>query len=172
MKRSSHFFALALVALGAVLLLDNLGVVTVGFSLIWPMFALGYGIYLLLQFKQNHQSDVLSPAAFFILMGLFVISTHFFTWPESLPWWPFFPMFWGVGNLLTWLSGGRRDNGMLLQCVILVGSGFFILLGSTFWADSYLKFWPVILIAVGLILLFGRKFGPAQRQENSRRMTR
>lgn len=153
MQRTNYFLVVTLLVSGIVLL-SNLGIVTIGFGVIWPLFALLYGVYLFFQFQQKHQSDVLSPAVCFTLAGVFFFTTNFFAWPEGIPWWPVFPMFWGFGNLLTWLTGGRRENGMLLQSFVLTSASLLIMLGSMSWADPYLKFWPILLIFVGVFLLF------------------
>lgn len=41
------FFALILIIIGAVFLLNNLGVIAIGsWSLIWPLLLIGFGLYL------------------------------------------------------------------------------------------------------------------------------
>jgi hypothetical protein len=160
MKKTSIFLIITLLVSGAALLLNNLGVISIGLNLIWPLFPLTYGAYLFFQFRKNRNSDTLGSAVFFALIGAFFFATNFFAWPDALPWWPVFPLFWGLGILTTWLSGGRSNTRLIVQSVILLGISCLLLFGSQSWAKDYFKFWPIILVFAGIIMFIRNRKSP------------
>lgn len=64
-------------------------------------------------------------------------------------WWPVVIVF---GGLLSWAANRRH----WIVPVILVGGGVLVLLRTTGVIDNVAFLWPALLIAVGLLLLFGR----------------
>lgn len=104
-----------------------------------------------------------------ILLGLFFLLRSLGFW---WPWWMEFDVFWPALLILaggalfvrrTMQPGENRARGLLFP-VLLVSAGALLLLGNLgligwrFWAELS-RFWPVLLIAIGLESLFGRRSG-------------
>ncbi|NUO81687.1 hypothetical protein HUU05_16580, partial [candidate division KSB1 bacterium] len=77
-------------------------------------------------------------------------------------WWPTFLAGPGLG-LLAMYFGGRRETGLLVPATILIGlaSIFYFVFGPL---QAYERYWPVLLILVGLALLLRRREGTPQSQ--------
>jgi hypothetical protein len=69
--------------------------------------------------------------------------------------WPTFILGPGVGLLMMYLFG-KRESGLLIPAFILIGLSaiFFVAFGPFRY---YSRYWPVLLILVGLFLLLKRQ---------------
>lgn len=154
MRKTGNLMGLLLLIVGVVLLFHNLGLISLSWKMLWPVFPLLVGLSLFFQYFQSHDKGVLIPATLLTGIGIFFF---LFTMPWGLPWssmgqwWPVFPLFLGLGFFLSYLSD-RKDTALLIPATILLVVGSVFLAGNVHWAKTYLKYWPVILIIVGIVV--------------------
>lgn len=118
----------------------------------WPLilvlggvlFALGFFVW-----RENY--GLLMPAAILIILGLFFFYMMRTQWFLIDRLWPVFILAPGIGFLLMYFFGPRH-NPLWIPGMIL------ILLALIFFAQFclYFRFWPLILIIIGLYLIFQR----------------
>jgi hypothetical protein len=153
--------SLLLIGLGVLFLFWNFGLVPLlPADLLpwWPVLLLGIGTYLLVRgLGSAGRADSLVPGtiltiygAFFLLVPLGLLQAG-----ELGRYWGVFPGGIGAAFLVRYLVAPGHSKRLLLPAAILVLVGFLGLAGSLLpmgW-----RLWPVILIAVGLLLLFRRR---------------
>lgn len=168
MRKSDNLLVILVLICGIALLAQNLGLISISWDIVWPVFPLVYGLYLFFQFYKTRNKDVITFATILTGAGaVFLVNSipHGLTWPEAIPWWPIFPLLWGLGAFFTYMAD-RKDRNLLLTSAILIFGGIFFLFSNSPLAQGYLKFWPVILIAVCiLILLYNARY--ASRRSES-----
>jgi hypothetical protein len=155
MRKSNNLLVTLVLISGIVLLFINIGLISISFDFIWPLFTLVYGLYLFIQFFKTKNKEVLTTATILTGVGVvFLINTTVNNLPlqEMLPLWPLIPLLWGLGNLLTYLVD-RKDKSWLLSSPVLLCGGAYFLLSNEPWIQGYLKFWPLILIAGCIMVL-------------------
>ena len=161
MRKSSNLIVI-LILIGAFLLLFyNIGFISISLELLWPLLPLAYGLYLFAQFFKTKNKEVLTFATILTGSGiLLLINTLFIglSLQEMIPLWPIIPLLWGVGNLLTYLVD-RKDTSLLLTSSILLCGSILLLFSQEPWIQSYLKFWPVILIVGCIVVLIHNSKG-------------
>ncbi len=151
----------ALLLIGGWFLLMNLGGAPSWQEQLWPTYPLLGGMALIAHYFGNgrREAGVLIPGTAGLLLGAFFF---FFTlglveW-GALGWlWPIFPLIGGFAFLVAWYAG--RQHALLIPAIGAMAVGLIGLLfapswGSVAWIG---RIWPVMLIAVGLILLFSKK---------------
>jgi hypothetical protein len=70
--------------------------------------------------------------------------------------WPAIPTIIGIALLMQWLLGGLRDHGLLIPIALffVIGlGGFAFTLRGVPVLSILVDYWPVLLIAIGLIVL-------------------
>ena len=160
--------AIILIAVGIFFLLVNADLLPrVSVAQLWPAFPVLLGIALLGQFFAGRMRDpgLVAGGTIFLLTGLFFFLFTFnltvpplgrIDWGDMARLWPAFPTIVGVALLLRWLAGGLRDRGLLIPVVILliVGlGGFAFTLGGFPTFRILADYWPVLLIALGVLVL-------------------
>lgn len=157
MRKTGNLMGFVLLIVGMVILFHNLGLITLSWKVLWPAFPLLVGLLLYFQFYNSRDKGILIPATLLTGIGIFFF---FFTLPNGLPWarmgqwWPIFPLFLGLGFFFTYLAD-RKDTGLLIPTTVLLVVGGIFLAGNVEWAMTYLRYWPIILILVGLVVLLG-----------------
>jgi hypothetical protein len=142
-----------LIALGIILLGDNLGFFYVSMDTFWPWFMIAAGAFFLVGWMSNREKyGLLMPATILLVYGfLFLYTTHGRWWRmEDL--WPFFLIGPGLGFLLMY-QFGTKDKGLLVPASILLGLGIIFLIGE----GTGRFFWPLLLILLGILVLFRSK---------------
>jgi hypothetical protein len=150
MKTSDFILGLVLVCLGLIFLADNLDYIALDFPSIWPgllilagiAFATGY-------FKNNKNYGLLLPATILVVFGLLFLYCTIAGWENMNDLWPVFLMGPGLGFYLMY-QFGEKEKGLLIPAAIMVGLGLLFLLDL----NHILKYWSVILIAVGGYLIY------------------
>jgi hypothetical protein len=146
--KSIFVLAVVLIAAGAALTLENMGLVS-GASRLWPAFVLVLGAGFLIMFFDREKYD---PALLFIgtvlsLLGTFFFYLNFTGWSSMSKLWPVFLGIAGAGFLAIYLE--RRDRLFLFISValIMLAGVFYLVFGIS------LHLWPLSLVAFGLSLL-------------------
>lgn len=170
MRKTGNLMGVLLLIVGMVLLFNNLGLITLSWKMLWPIFPMLVGVSLFLQFFRSRDKGVLIPATMLTGVGLFFF---LFTLPHGIPWsgmglwWPVFPLFLGLGFFFAYLAD-TKDTSLLFPATVLLVVGSVFLATNVQWAKTYLKYWPVILIIVGIVVFLGStgedKTGPTEPQ--------
>ena len=162
-KGAVPFIAVALIALGAVLLLDRLGVIHFGFELAFWSLAMIFGLTRVVQgFSRNGKGRIFGGTLLF-LWGLFfllrssdIVEFHAGMFPAAV-----FLIF-GIALLMMFLNNFREWE-LLIPSVVLCGIGAALVLGELGYIDRYdvweavRLYWPVGLVGVGVALLLRRR---------------
>lgn len=139
-------------------------------SIPWPAWIVGIGAGLLLLGLLTGTPDMAVPAT--IVAGIGGILWYQSATGDWTSWgylWALIPGFVGLGTILSGLlGGGLRQNlrsGLWLVTLSLVLVTIF---GFLFRSDLITTYWPVALIAVGLLVLLQPLLGgrPAEKQKS------
>ena len=153
---------LILIAVGVWLLLQNLGIINLDLARIWPVFLTLFGLGMLLVALVTRRTRAAEGEVMIgvwaLLIGLFffLFSTGAIDWAEMARLWPTLPLIAGLGFLLGFLAGNRRDWGLFIvgAITVLVGVvGYLFTFGvfSPAFAASVLPYAvPILLILGGL----------------------
>jgi hypothetical protein len=157
MNTKSLLIGIILIALGALILADNLNLITIywedawDFWYLWPwLLIIGGVLFWLGWFKNRDEIGLLMPGTILLIYGLlFWYNIQYGWWhmgAHNL--WAFFLIGPGLGFLMMYLLG-KKERGLLVPAGILIGLGIIFLSG---WSNLSLL-WPIILIVVGIRLL-------------------
>ena len=157
------WFGLALVVIGAVILLGKFHVLHIAFStIIWPILMVLGLIGVGRGFTQNRRGKIFWNTVWF-LYGLYFflrssdfleIRTHLIV-PATF-------LIFGIAFLMTYLNN-VKDWFFLVPALLAGTVGTLFLLADldylSYWdvAESIRTYWPVVLILFGLVFLFRRK---------------
>ncbi len=156
---------LMLLGFGAWFLLDEAGIRVPGVDRLWPMFVIGGGLVSLAAWVAGGFAR--PKRAFFgvaaVLNGLFLLAFTIgpLDWDRMNVWWPVFPLIGGIALAVRFVAGGGREPRQLTAAfsaavVGIVGLALTLTpLGSVLGVLG----WPVILIAVGALLIFRAVLG-------------
>lgn len=167
-RRGSIVPALALILIGGYFLLINLNVIpSLGINKMWPGIVVLVGLIFWLGFifGKDHDPGLTFVGTIAILVGLFfflfTLNVNLFglghvTWGAMGQLWPAFPLIVGLAFVVLWIAGRFRDGGVLVPAVVLlvVGiGGFAYTLGDVPFFQDVLRWWPLLLIGLGLLVL-------------------
>ena len=162
MQRSTVVGGVILILLGALLLAGQiLPHLFIWFS--WPFFIIGGGALFIIAAAISGTGGLAIPGCIIGgIGGILFYQNLTGNWESWAYMWTLIPGFVGLGIALAGLltPGCRRadNSGWFLMGISLVG---FIVFGSAFgmnWMAA--KFWPVILIVIGVIVLINSLFHP------------
>lgn len=142
------FLAVILMAVGALLTLENLGLVG-GVSRHWPIFLLllGAGFLLLYRSRQSGDAVLLWLGTFILSNGAFFYYLNYTSWRLLGRLWP---VFLGLVGL-SFLAVGLERRRLLFQVFSVVFVGLFLVFTMVFAVS--LKLWPVSFMVFGAALL-------------------
>lgn len=140
--------AVVLIAAGAALTLENMGVVS-GASRLWPAFVLILSAGFLIMFFNREKND---PALLFLgtvlsLLGAFFFYLNYTAWSHMSKLWPVFLGIAGAGFLAIYLESRVRLFLLLSVALVMLAGVFYLVFGVS------LHLWPLSLVAFGLSLL-------------------
>ncbi|MBN2030072.1 hypothetical protein JW824_07475 [bacterium] len=127
---------------------------------IYPFLLLFFALFLILEtFRRNHSNSLFWGVVFFII-GLFFFLRNFgiIDYYYADEYWPVFLLAFGFGFLVLFLFN-PKDWGVIIPASIFLflGIGFSsrTFLGMFWGWDSFIeKYWPAVLIVIGLGILF------------------
>jgi hypothetical protein len=150
-----------LIALGLWFLAETLGVRLPGLGDLWPIFPLGFGIAMLVQYFVGGRRDegLVFTGVTGALIGafFFAITLGPLDWGDLGELWPVFPLIAGVAFLAQWLVR-PSERGLLVPAVggLAVG-GIGLLFTRNLLGEAAGQLignlWPVLLIVLGIGLL-------------------
>ncbi len=157
MRNSNMVKGAVFIAVGCILLLSNFGYINFSWDYIWPLALLLPGIYLHFAFftKIDKNPGNLVPAGILTTYGLMAYVIAFFGWGTMANLWPFILIGVAIGLFELYIFD-KRDKGLLIPIGILGGIGLMIL-SKTYFLMSMRKYLiPIILVAIGLMIIFKR----------------
>lgn len=157
--RSGLAFGLILILVGMIILAYRIfpgirQIIAVGLA--WPLIIVGFGFLLLLIGAFSKEPEMAMPAMFFVGLGGLLYwqnqTGNWFSWAYA---WTLFPGFVGAGQILSKLLGSQKPDAVAdgLRS-ILISAILFVIFG-TFLGNLNIMgpYWPVLLIAAGIIIL-------------------
>jgi hypothetical protein len=158
MKTSDMVIGVGLIILGILFLFENFGYIAFDFADVWPVFVImaGAGFWIgFIQDKKNY--GLVMPGTILIIYGLMFFYCSVEGWYYMTYLWPVFIIGPGIGFFMMYLLG-QREKGMLVPASILTGLGLLFMLSKT----GIMRYWPVILIIVGIVLIVRYQMKPKQ----------
>lgn len=150
MKISDFIIGLALVLLGLIFLFENFGIIEFDFSRMWPLIVIlaGSGFWIGF-FRSRKDSGLILPGTILLVYGFLFLFCALYGWWYMENLWPGFLFGPGLGFVLMYLFG-EKEVGLLIPGSILLGLSIIFFLRYSVILD----YWPLILIAVGLYLIY------------------
>ena len=150
MKTSDIIIGLALIIMGVLFLSDNFGYLDLDFAVLWPLVLIAAGGGFWIGYFQNRKNyGMLMPGTILIVYGLIFWFCAENGWYQMHYLWPGFMIGPGLGFFMLYLFG-EKEKGLLIPAGILTGLGLIFFVGFS----DFSSYWPVILIAVGLYLIY------------------
>ncbi|MBI4809915.1 MAG: hypothetical protein HY800_00385 [Ignavibacteriales bacterium] len=158
----TSWFGIALIVIGAAMLLDQLDVLNIDFSTIfWPLLMLIGIVTVGRGFTENRRAKIYWGTVLFLYSLFFLLKSidYFEIYAHT-----FFPasfLIFGIAFFMMYLNN-FKDWPLLIPAIVLSGIGsIFILTEYGFFYrwdvwDAVRTYWPVILILFGLAILLKR----------------
>jgi hypothetical protein len=170
-RGGAMFWGLVLIAAGVWFLLNAMGIHTPGMGAMWPIFPtlVGMGLFGVWLFSSNKReaAGIAIPATINLLIGLFffAFTLKVFHWGDMAFLWPVFPLIVGISFIVAWILSLFREWGFLIPGGIVSAVGIigltFTMAGQNLWfLATILRWWPLILIALGIAILLRALFRP------------
>lgn len=153
-NRNSIVLGVLFIVIGATFLAVNL--LGIGWRSLWPLlFFAGAAINFVIFLSDRRNLGVLMPTTILLIYGALFQYCALEGWWRMSELWPTFILGPGVGLLMMYLFG-KRESGLLIPAFILIGLSaiFFVAFGPF---RDYSRYWPVLLILLGLFLLLKRQ---------------
>ncbi len=142
-----------LIFLGIIFLLENLNIITFNFLTIWPVFVILGGIGFILGYMVNRRYiSFVMPGTILTIYGVLFMDCNVYSWELMQFLWPIFLLGPGIGFFLLYFLRDH-DKEMLIPGITLTVLSFLFL----FRYIEYLKYWPVLMIIGGIVLIFWQK---------------
>ena len=165
-RLSAVWVGLGLIGLGIAFILAH----WIGWDRVWPLFPIMGGLaffagYVISGFQDAGLTFVGTAA---ILVGIFFFgfTLGFWEWGQMAQLWPVLALIGGIAFLVLFVAEGRsRDTGVLgVGCgAIIVGVvGLAVTFGLV--SGDIVKFWPLLIVLVGVIGLFSALFRGMRRE--------
>ncbi|WP_246940949.1 LiaI-LiaF-like domain-containing protein [Bacillus pinisoli] len=160
MKKQSVFPGIVLIGIGLYFLLDQLHFTALQVFYSWPTLLVIIGVAFLAQAYTSRDYQNIIPGVILTGIGVhFHLITLFSIWPDH---WAMFTLIIGLAFLLRYQ---QTKSGLLPGLVLLVLSIVALfyqeVVGWLSWVSSVVsiveKYWPIVLIAAGIYLLFIKK---------------
>ena len=146
----NYFLGIFLILLGVLILLIQLD--RFGWEDFWPLIIIAGGVLFILGFIFNRENyGLLMPGTILFITGVlfFYMTQSRWHYMENL--WPTFVLAPGIGFFLMFLFG-PKGNHLWIPGLILVSLA--LIFYAEFWYSF--KFWPVLLIIIGIYLILSK----------------
>ena len=149
--RSNLFSGILLILLGVILFLGQF--VYLHWYDSWPLLIIGIGVLFLAGFALDLTNyGLLMPASILLITGTLFLYLDRTTWHNMSYLWPTFILAPGIGFIFMFFFGPAK-NHLWFPGILL------ITIAALFYAEQwdYLRYWPVLLILLGIYLLVERR---------------
>lgn len=160
-------FGLLLILAGMLILGTNLGMLRG--QVLWPFFILFPGLFLLiLAFTSRSARGAVFPGTIVTLIGLLFLAWRNQWFPINMAdFWPIFPTIVGFAFLMLF-AFMPNDWGVLVPAFILLGVGLvFFGINYNVLDHSILRYWPVLLVLIGIISMARSLIRPLDQRQDS-----
>ena len=169
-QRSNLALGLLLILLGAILLAGQLVPgLRDWFTLYvsWPLIIIGIGGALLLMGLLTGEPDMAIPACIVGgIGGILYWQNATGRWESWSYAWALIPGFVGIGTVLMGLLSGKWKHVWEGLNTMLVSAVLFVIFGALFGGfTAFGPYWPVLLIAVGVLMLIQALFRGGRKRE-------
>jgi len=152
-----------LIVIGVLFLLVSNNI-WLGWGNVWPLFPILAGMLFLRVYARSRTPEMLFGGVATLLMGVFLLffSLNIVPWSRMDALWPVIP---GIaGAALLGVAAHQRGTGPLITGVIIILFAFLGLLHVTGVIDQrviapFIRLWPLVLVAAGIVLLRTRPAG-------------
>ena len=156
-ERKRKLTGIGLIVVGALFLFVTNGIL-IGWRHIWPLFPVAGGVLLLRSWTTRHEANHLFAGLVSVILGAFLLlfSVGILDWTQMARLWPTIPIVVGgsmlAGNMV------REDRGSMMLEIGLVLFGVVAFLFTTEKisprvAGPFIRFWPLVLIVAGVVIL-------------------
>jgi len=160
-QKGNLIWGILLIVIGLVFFIGNISRVSMDY--LWPVFPLAVGIMFLVgYFNDRKNYGLLMPGSILTVVSLLFFYCNFSGWWHMEYLWPIFILAPASGFFAMYF-GGNKDQGLLIPGFILAVVGCVFLFLSSGVGD----FWPVFLIAAGIIMIVIQFLSDKKRNENS-----
>jgi hypothetical protein len=153
-QRSSVWFGGLLIIIGSLFLAATFW--GIAWQNLWPaLFFAGAAVNFIIFLGDRRNYGVLMPATILLIYGALFQYCALAGWWRMSELWPAFILGPGVGLLMMYLFG-KHESALLIPALIFIGLSaiFFVAFGPLRY---YRRYWPVILIVIGVLLLLKRQ---------------
>jgi hypothetical protein len=162
MKTSDIIIGIGLIILGLIFLFENFGYIEFDFKDVWPVFVLLAGLAFWLGFLKDRKNyGLIMPGTILIIYSLMFWYCTAEGWYYMTILWPGFLIGPGLGFFLMYLLG-EKEKGLLVPATILTAIGILLL----FRYSGVLRYWPVILVVIGIILILKSQFKSTKSEKS------
>jgi len=160
-RSGRYILGAILILLGVIFLLPNLHLPLLGWANLWPLFIILFGLAFLAGWAvaPDHDPGLAFVGTAGLLAGVFFVpfAWGILSWGEMSIWWPAFPFLGGLSFLVLWAAGRAKEPGILVPACggILTGLVAFAFTDRLVSPDLAARWWPVALIVLGVVALFG-----------------
>ncbi len=136
--------------------------VFLGWGDVWPLFFVFGGVLLLKIYSSSKSPEMLFGGLTAFLLGifLFLFSVGFLPWERMNSLWPVIPLISGLGLLAVSATQHRGTASLVSGVGILLFAVLGFLYNTGFLdehvAAPFVRFWPLVLIVAGAVLLKAR----------------
>lgn len=147
-----------LIIIGTIFAMQSFGLITNIWGMVWPVFLLipAIGFHTAFFGGKTKNPGVLVPGGILLVLSGMFFFHNFFGWSSSGNTWPIYLFAVAFGLFELYLFGGKQW-GLLIPITVLTGLGLIFTFSNFIVLLNLGRFWPFVLILIGLALLFGRK---------------
>lgn len=156
-ERKRKLTGIGLIVVGALFLFVTNGIL-IGWRHIWPLFPVAGGVLLLRSWTNRHEANHLFAGLVSVILGAFLLlfSVGILEWTQMARLWPTIPIV--VGGSMLAGNMARDDRGSMMLEIGLVLFGVIAFLFTTEKisprvAGPFIRFWPLVLIVAGVVIL-------------------
>ena len=162
-KGAVPLIAVALIVVGAVLLLDRLDVIRVGFDLVFWSLVMLFGLMRVVQgFSRDRRGRIFAGTVLFLYGLFFLLRSSDYVDVRMRMFLPATFLVFGIALLMMFINN-YREWELLIPSFVFCGIGVAFVLSELGYLDPYevreavRLYWPVGLVVVGLALLLRRR---------------
>jgi len=164
-RRATVTVGVILILMGLVFLARQIFPGILGFFE-WPFIIIGIGVIFILAAILSGLGGLAIPGTIIAgIGGILYAQNHFIGWASWSYMWALIIGFVGLGNIISGLIEGQIRSAMSGGLtLIIISTVLFFFFGGSFGLDpEFVKYWPILLIALGLIILINIIFKKKRR---------